>query len=209
MEVIFYSWNERPSSSNITGTPTDSLKVILIPYSPFIEKTFCYFEHEMAPNLSIVSSSLLSEWGHLLLRLLSFLLASHRIYVQDEQQSLFSFIALFPSDHTGNDESILLFPWITPWCTYRINYMNTQFYMYVTFACIVNNKEEEWVWTFLYLTVSQDASAHLATCAHMVVLSHPSVALARSRIHLDSRLVTFAQRVIKKNEHLSTHICRQ
>ncbi|KAE8295324.1 hypothetical protein D5F01_LYC06250 [Larimichthys crocea] len=46
------------------------------------------------------------------------------------------------------------------------------------------------------LDISQDVSAHLATRAHMVVLSRPSVALALFSLHLGSQLVSPAQQDI-------------
>lgn len=58
---------------------------------------------------------------------------------------------------------------------------------------------EKRVFNFLCLTVSQDVSVCLAICAHRVVLSPPSVALALFSPHLDSPLVTPVHQVIKKH----------
>lgn len=77
---------------------------------------------------------------------------------------------------------------------------------YSCFHCKKGNTR----WQFeLYLTVLQDVSAHLATRAHMVVLSRPSVALALFSLHLGSQLVSPAQQVIKKppvNSHVSCKV---
>ncbi len=76
-------------------------------------------------------------------------------------------------------------------------HFSTVFDMHITLVFIVHKKAPEES-LYIYLTVSQDISAHLAMRARMEVLSQPSVALALFSLHLDNPLVTPAHQVIEK-----------